>query len=525
MSVPADIHVPESVITTPQPPSTVLPPRPASRPARRPPGPGPRRPRPTGFLPVLLPVLLPVVLSLALGLWGVRRGGSLWRDEVVTYDMARRELPQLWGTLANADAVHGLYYLLMHGLFRLTGDSADPLLVLRLPSVLATAVACGTLALLGLRLAGPRAGLLAGLTFAVLPQVQRFAQEGRSYAIVCALVIWATYLLVRAVETGARRIWAGYAAVLLGACLLHEFAVLALLAHAVAVPVVRRRAWLHAALPVCVLLAPLALLSVGQSEQVAWIGGIEAVAVAAFVGMSGMGVACAALLRRRDGLRIAARDGGRPASGPAPRGGLPGLALALLIVPPAVLLLVSLAKPLYSDRYVLYANAGAALLIGAVLARVRPRTLLPAGAAVLALVPYSLHLRTPESRLEDVTAIAETVRAAGRDADAVVYLPGRRRVWSLADPASVGGLRDLALAGSPAASHTLYGVEADADTIRARMLATPRILAVGDPVGQPLDRTAQEAAKREVLDTSFEECRVWRFPAARIVLYARPGHC
>ncbi|MFE2046658.1 hypothetical protein ACFXAZ_38255 [Streptomyces sp. NPDC059477] len=121
--------------------------------------------------------------------------------------------------------------------------------------------------------------------------------------------------------------------------------------------------------------------------------------------------------------------------------------------------------------------------------------------------------------------IAETVRAAGRDADGVVYLPGRRRVWSLADPASVGGLRDLALAGSPAASRTLYGVEADADTIRARMLATPRILAVGDPAGQPLDRTAQEAAKREVLDTAFEECRTWRFPAARIVLYARPGHC
>ncbi|HTI34465.1 MAG TPA: hypothetical protein VL422_12355, partial [Miltoncostaea sp.] len=80
--------------------------------------------------------LVPVALSLALGLWGLTRGGSMWRDEAVTYDMARRSLPDLWATLGHADAVHGLYYLLMHGLFALSGG-ADPLLVLRLPSLLA----------------------------------------------------------------------------------------------------------------------------------------------------------------------------------------------------------------------------------------------------------------------------------------------------------------------------------------------------------------------------------------------------
>ncbi|MET8825137.1 glycosyltransferase family 39 protein [Streptomyces sp. NPDC004610] len=453
-------------------------------------------------------VLVPAAVSLALGLWGVRRGGTLWRDEAVTYDMARRALPDLWGTLGGADAVHGLYYLLMHALFRLTGDS-DPLLVMRLPSVLATAVACGTLALLGLRLAGPRTGLAAGLTFALLPPVQRYAQEGRSYALVCALVIGATYLLARAAATGSRRTWAGYAAVLLTACLLHEFAVLVLLAHAVAVPARARRAWLTAALPVCALLTPLVLLSVGQSEQVAWIGGIEGGAVAGFAGMSAVGVLCAALLRR-----------GRPSPG-----GLPALSLALLVVPPSVLLLASLAKPLYVDRYVLYSQAGAALLIGAVLGRARPRVLLVAGAAVLALVPYSLHLRTPDSRLDDVTAISDTLRAAGRNADGVLYLPGRRRVWTLADPSSVAGLRDLALASGPAASRTLYGTETDPATLRARLLATPRVLAVSDPQGQPLDQTPLERTKREVLATAFEPCGEWGLRGARVVLFVRVGGC
>ncbi len=63
--------------------------------------------------------------------------------------------------------------------------------------------------------------------FAVLPPVQRYAQEDRSYALVCALVLWASYLLVRAVESGTGRAWAAYGTVVLSACLLHEFAVLA----------------------------------------------------------------------------------------------------------------------------------------------------------------------------------------------------------------------------------------------------------------------------------------------------------
>ncbi|MFJ5260374.1 glycosyltransferase family 39 protein [Streptomyces sp. NPDC088387] len=478
---------------------------------------------------------VPAAVSLALGLWGLRRGGSMWRDEAVTYDMAHRELPQLWGTLAGIDAVHGLYYLLMHGLFRLFGD-ADPLLVLRLPSALAIAAACGTLALVGRRLAGPRAGLLAGVAFALLPSVQRHAQEGRSYALVCALVVWATYLLVRAVESGTRRAWAGYGAVLLGACLLHEFAVLALAAHALAVPPGRRRALLRVAVPVCVLLAPLAVLSMGQSEQVAWIG-FPADEFAAFLGMALAALVCAGLLLPRSGtvglpeLRGALRPSTLRTTVRTVllhgRGGLPLLGLALLIVPTLILVVVTPVKPLYVDRYVLYGNAGAALLVGAALSRVRARALLvTVGCVVLALLlPPSLQMRTPDSRVDNVTAVAETVREAGRDADGVLYMPARRRVWSLPDPGAFRGLRDVAAAGTPVASHTLYGTEADPAVIRARMLATPRILAVSDPQGQPLDRTPQEEVKRQVLATAFEECGSLRVKGARITLYARPGDC
>lgn len=457
----------------------------------------------------------PALLSLALGLWGVRRGGTLWRDEAVTYDMARRSLPDLWSTLADADAVHGLYYLLMHLLFEVT-RGLDPLLVLRLPSVLATAAATGTLALLGHRLAGLRAGLLAGSVFALLPQVQRYAQEGRSYAIVCALVVWATYLLVRAVASRDGRTWVAYAAVLVAAGLLHEFAVLALTAHAVAVPRAARRAWAGAV--VLVTVAPLAVLSTRQSDQVSWIGRPGAGALAGFAGTAVLALACAAM-------------GRKPTSRVLRGVRLPVLALGLLVLLALLLLLVSLVTPLYVDRYILYGQSGTALLTGAALARLtrarrtRAAALTCAGAAVLALLPVTLQLRTPQSRVDDVGAIARAVAEADAPGDGVLYLPARRRVWSLPDPGALRGLRDLALDRAPAASHTLYGAEVPAPVVRARMITASRIVAVSDPAGQPLDATPGEIVKRRVLATYFEKCGTRRVQGARVTVYARPGTC
>ncbi|MDH6547622.1 hypothetical protein M2162_001719 [Streptomyces sp. SAI-041] len=455
---------------------------------------------PSGTVPATgLPrhALVPAALSLALGLWGVRRGGSMWRDEVVTSDMARRSLPDLWAALGNADAVHGLYYLFLHALFRLS-EGADPLLVLRLPSVLATAAAAAGLALLGHRLAGPRAGLLSGLAFAVLPPVQRYAQEGRSYALVCALVVWATYLLVRAANRRTAGAWTAYGTVLLAACLLHEFAVLAVPAHLSALPRPARRPALLVALGVCVALAPPAVLSTRQSDQVAWIGGPGAGTLLAFTAVCALALACAFPLRH----------------GPLPR-----LALPLTVLPALTLLLLSPLKPLYVDRYVLYGHAGTALLIGTALDRLGRARILALGTAVLALLPVSLQLRTPESRTDDAVAIARAMTAA--HADGVLYLPARRRVWSLVDPASVGRLRDLALDRGPAASATLYGTEVAAPVIRARVLATERIVAVSDPTGQPLDRTPQEEVKRRVLADCFVPGRVQNVQGALVTEYAR----
>ncbi|MFD0167689.1 hypothetical protein ACFVJH_26625 [Streptomyces decoyicus] len=90
-------------------------------------------------------VLMPSGLMLFLGAWGIRRQDAVWRDEAVTYDMAHRGLAELWATLLHVDAVHGLYYVLMHRWFAgydatLRGAFGDTV-GLRLPSVAAMTVA------------------------------------------------------------------------------------------------------------------------------------------------------------------------------------------------------------------------------------------------------------------------------------------------------------------------------------------------------------------------------------------------
>ncbi|AQW50099.1 glycosyltransferase family 39 protein [Streptomyces violaceusniger] len=461
--------------------------------------------------------LAPAGLALALGLWGIRRENSMWRDESTTYQVAHRSLGEIGHLLGNADVAHGLYYLLMHAVFALWDGG---LLALRLPSVLAMAATAAGVGLLGHRLAGPRAGLVAGLVFPLAPAVQRYAPEGRSYALVSAAVVAATHLLLSAVARPRKRTWAGYAAVASLACLLHEFAILAVAAHGVTLYRARVGArsgwaWGQAASVVAVVLAPLVIVSQQQAALVGWISAPGPSELLGFGALALTGLVCA--------------RGPLPARGSVP---LRDLALALLILPPAALMAVSYLHPLYVDRYVLYAHVGLALLIGARLDALSrtvaaPRALAGglAVVAVAALLPYSLQLRTPGSRLDNTLAAARAVRELGRPGDGVLFLPARRREPIMSSPADFRGLRELALARHAIPSGTLHGIELPAPRIRARMLTAGRIVTVNDPPGQPLDDTPQERVKREVLAEHFHRCAVRDVTGMRIVLYGRAGRC
>ena len=111
----------------------------------RQPGPGPPR---TGARAWLIPASTALV-TLAVTLWRIG-GPSFWRDEGATLSAVHRSFPQLIRMLGQMDAVHGMYYVLMWLLVRLTGSGE---FALRLPSALAMAAAAGT---------GHRAGQAAG---------------------------------------------------------------------------------------------------------------------------------------------------------------------------------------------------------------------------------------------------------------------------------------------------------------------------------------------------------------------------
>lgn len=254
-------------------------------------------------------------------------------------------------------------------------------------------------------------------------------------------------------------------------------------------------------------LLPLAIRSAAQSEQVSWIGG--PVRLQYFLVVAVMGVACArAPLAVRGPVRLSA------------------LAVPILVLPGLLLLITSLVKPLFVDRYVLYSNIGIALLLGAWMdyfhRRQRSsRTAWIAAVAVLAaLVQPSLSLRTPQSRSNDTIAIGAAVREEGGPGDGLLYLPGRHRTLTAANPEDTRFLTDLALAQDPVSSNTLAGTELPARDIAARMLEFDRIVAVrAGGVNAPTN--AQEEAKTSTLRRYFHEYGTTHVHGARITVYVR----
>ena len=313
---------------------------------------------------------------------------------------------------------------------------------------------------------------------------------------------------------------------MLVACLLHEFASLALPAHGAAVVLARLprrvlRAWLLSSATVLACLAPLAVFSTRQSAQISWLMWPDPLQLLTFAVLAVLGIACAR-------VRIRSR-------GPI---GLRALGVPLLLLPTLLLLLLSHVEPAYVDRYVLYYVVGFALLAGAALARLlrpagergqtRGRRLRRATAVALllvALLPVNVHLRSPDSRVDDVTAVAHAVRAMAEPGDGLLFMPSRRRIWRATLPHEFRGLHDLALAKSPLASHTLYGTERSGDAIRERMLTARRIVVAGDPDDQPADDSDQEIAKRSTLRAAFKICGSREVRGARVTVYGRAGAC
>lgn len=458
------------------------------------------------------PALAAALVMAVLGVWGLERDSSMGNDEVATRWAALLPLHQLAHLVNNVDAVHGLYYLLMHGWMAVGTSPA----VMRIPSVLSMIVAAGLIAILARQLTGSGwAALFAGLIMALTPTITYYAQTARSYALVYLCVVGATLLLLRALraEHNGRPVvwaWVSYGALMLLAGYLNEMALLALIAHGVTVLLARygRPAFVHwavAAVLAAVLVLPLAVVSAREDAAVAWIprpgpGAVRVLFHDYFGAATGLAVLlflCAVL------AVLPGRGQGpwpEPPTGPGRpwwrRGGLSvqSVGAPLLVLPGLVLGLESLvAHPLYVDRYVLYGEAGAALLAGAgayraglwLAGRVRWTALAWVVGAVVCVLALVLQLgpqqrvRTPQSRLYDFGGPSRYVAAHAHQGDGVLFFSAFFRKARLGYPADFGKVSDFAMAVSPAQAGNFQGTDKPFGQVRPLMLAHQRIWVVG----------------------------------------------
>ncbi len=369
----------------------------------------------------------PAAVMLGLGLLGVGRPQP-WRDELVTATVARRSVPQIWHLVHHVDAVIAPYYFVEKAWAAVFGAAT---VSLRMPSVLAMAVAAGVTAAIAGRLAGPRAGWLAGLVFAAVPAASRFAQEARPYALATATAAVATLLLVDQLDRPARIRWVGYAVALAATGALHLIALSVVAAHAVAVGWgfrSRRRLvgwWLGAVALAVAACAPLALAGRRQHWQVAWIPRTTPGAL-------------------RDDLTMLTQPGvthaGMWFTGVLLALGVVGLVVrwrvavvpgALAVVPLALVALIGTHKAIFFPRYLTFTLVGWAVLGGLALARVRGARVGPpvavAGLLVVVglAVPGQLDNRRPYGHLDGgVPEAAARIAHGYRPGDAIAYAPG-----------------------------------------------------------------------------------------------------
>jgi mannosyltransferase len=494
-------------------PPGAAPPRPVSRPAAGRPAGRPRRPA----LLACWPPAYTALVTLAVTLWKIQVP-SFWRDEGATQSATQRSLPELIAMLGHVDAVHGAYYVLMWLVVRLAGHSE---LALRLPSALAMAAAAAFITVTGRRLVSQRAGLAAGLTFAVLPAVSWFAQDARPFAMETAAGAAASYFLVRLAEDDGRRRWARwYTASLVALGLANVFGLLLIPAHAVTLaagrPAARQgavaRGWLRAAAAACVLLVPLLVAAWAQRAQVSWLrppGASAALATGRLVGSAGLLLAAAVLTGL--GLALATLGHRLAANWPAR---LPALCLPWLAGPPVILFVMSQAQPAYAFRYIVFCMPGAALLIGTGLtAAGRAATAAGLTLIVLLALPAQLGERGPAGHTDNIRRLDQIVARYERPGDAVLYPQGAgSRSFAAGYPFGLARLHDVTLGEPAARSDTIDGTGAPAPVVRTRLAGVRRVWVTESNVTRP-------GRPAELTGLPFRLVREWRVSVSWLCLY------
>ena len=471
---------------------------------------------------------------------------SLWFDEAATISAATRPVPELWRMLANIDAVHGLYYLLMHGWFAVVPATEFGC---RLSSCVAVGLAAAGVVVLGRRISTRAVALTAGAVFALLPRVTWAGIEARSYALTMAAAVWLTVLCVALARRGQTRLWMLYGVLLAVAAVVNVFMILMVLAHAVVVLAFGRppalRGWSLSAGAAVAAVTPFLLFTQGQLFQVRWISPLGAQTVARVLRDQyfddALPFAVLAGVLAVAGLIGIARGGG--ATGRHPWR-VVALTAGWIILPTAALLVYSVVRqPLYYPRYLAFTTPAVALLLGlCVVSIARSRTAVVAILVLLAAAaaPNFLAQRGPYAKEQmDYSQVADVIERNAAPGDCLVmdnsttWKPGPIRPLLAARPAAYQKLHDYGRGRSALERNMLWdahvAVWAWADRMPdcpALWTVTERDPAVPDhqraaalPPGPRLGRSmAYQVPSR----FGFRVTERWQFSFAQVTKSVRP---
>ncbi len=379
-------------------------------------------------------LILIVILLLATWLRLLSIGTrSFWVDEGVSLAIARLSWRDFFALLWRRELNMSLYYFLLRGWIHLGTTEA----AVRAFSAAASVFAVAALYFLGKHLFGRNVGFLAAILLALNSYHVAYAQEARGYALLSLAAIISTYLLVRAIESSSSFSWTIYALSCACAIYIHFFALLVVAAHLLSLvlwlrPIPWRKIILTKALLAAMLL-PIAffLLHLGNSNQLDWIPAPTFSALRAFAidftGRGGPILLAAYVFFIVLAFAFPLRES-REQVLSSPNFSL-GIAALWTFLPIALMLAISLVKPIFVPRYMAMSLPAFALLAARGLAVLRPKWQAAALIIVAALALYGVRdydRQLPQS-LEDWRSAGQLYVENARPGDAVILSNGITR--------------------------------------------------------------------------------------------------
>jgi mannosyltransferase len=198
------------------------------------------------------------------------------------------------------------------------------------------------------------------------------------------------------------------------------------------------------------------------------------------------------------------------------RGPFLALCLPWIVTPLAVLAAVSLARPVFEFRYVLFSVPALALLAGAAVSALGP----VAGSAALVLstlvaIPAQLGDRGSQGHYDDIRRLDQIIASREHPADAVLYSWDGWRLAAAAYPYGLARLGDIAQNQNPVHVGNLIGTDLPSTRVAGRITAVARVWLVQMNISQQDPLLAEH---------NFRLVQTWRVGDVWLQLYERGAH-